>query len=101
MPEEQQEEGNVVLRRACRRLTRQQCYNQKVTCICHFHAEQGTRMAKAAVVKAAAEGLISMTMEDYMSVSKLSMRFYVAANLQLHYLFFKMSFDFSGYAPLV
>ena len=46
-------------------------------------------MTKAAIVRTAAAGLIDMTMEDYMSVSKLSMRFYVAAKLQLHYLFFK------------
>jgi len=82
---EDRERANVVLRNACRRLTRQQWYNQKHTCIGHFHAEQGKRMTKAEIVRAAPE----MTMEDYMSVSKLSMRFYVAANLQLHYLFFK------------
>ena len=101
MADEHQDQANVVLRRACRRLTRQQWYNQKITCIAHFHAEHGTRMTKAAIVRTAAAGLIDMTMEDYMSVSKLSIRFYVVANLQLHYLFFIMSFDFLGYAPLV
>jgi hypothetical protein len=39
--------------------------------------------------KRAKKEMPEMTVEDYMSVSKLSMRFYVAGKLQLHYLFFK------------
>lgn len=75
----------MVLRRACKRLTRQQWYNQKHTCIAHFFAEKGKRITKAETVRLAPQ----MTMDAYMSVSKLSMRFNVPANLQLHYLFFK------------
>ena len=85
MAVEDRERANVVLRNACRRLTRQQWYNQKHTCVNHFMAEQGKRARKHDNVKA----MPVMTKEDYLSVSKLSMRFYVAAKLQLHYLFFK------------
>ena len=83
MSVEDRDRANVVLRNACRKLTWQLWYNQKHTCIGHFHAEQGKRKKKAENVQATPE----MTYDDYMSVSKLSMRFYVAANLQLHYLF--------------
>jgi hypothetical protein len=49
-------------------------------------AEQGKKAKKHETVRGLTE---KMTKEDFMSVSKLSMRFYVAARLQLHYLFFK------------
>ena len=67
--------GKAVLTRACQRLTRQQWYNQKHTCIGHFKAEQGTRVKKADNIREDTQ----LTMDDYMKVSKLSMRFYVAA----------------------
>ena len=85
MADEHRERANAVLARACQRLTRQQWYNQKHTCVGHFMAEQGKRVRKADIVAAMPE----MTKDDYMTVSKLSMSFYVAAKLQLHYLFFK------------
>jgi hypothetical protein len=70
---------------ACQKLTRQQWYNQKHTSANQFMSEQGKRAKKHDNVRNPPK----MTKEDYMSVSKLSIRFYVAAKLQLHYLFFK------------
>jgi hypothetical protein len=67
--------GKAVLTRACQRLTRQQWYNQKHTCIGHFKAEQGTRVKKADNIRDDPQ----LTKEDYLKVSKYSMRLYVAA----------------------
>jgi hypothetical protein len=67
--------ANDVLAKACQRLTRHQWYNQKHTCIGHFKAEHGKRIKKDENIKEDPE----MTKHDYMRVSKLSMRFYVAA----------------------
>ena len=36
----------------------------------------------------------AMTLEEYMSVSKMSMKFYIAAKLPLHYL--ELNITFSG-----
>jgi hypothetical protein len=48
-------------------------------------AEHGKRVKKCDNILEPPE----MTLDAYRNVSKLSMRFYVAAKLQLHYLFFK------------
>ena len=72
------------LRAACVRLTRQQWYNQKHTAANHFMFERGKRAKKEDNVKEPPQ----MTVSDYMSVSKLSMGFYIAAKLPLRYLFF-------------
>ena len=85
MAPEHKEKADVVLRNACRKLARQLWYNQN-TCIGHFYAEKGIRYSKPDIVRGKAPML---TEEEYMKVSKLSMRLSVAANLQLHYLFFK------------
>ena len=71
---------------ACKKLIRQQWYNSKHLAINHFNANKGKRTTKADNVGALEE---KMTVEDNMTVSKLSMRFYVVAKLQLHYLFLK------------
>ena len=84
--DEHNEKADVVLRNACRKLTRQRWYNQNITFIGHFYAEKGIRYTKPEIIRGKAP---MMTTEEYMSVSKLSMRFSVGANLQLHYLFFK------------
>ena len=86
MADEHKEKANVVLRNACLKLTRQQWYNQNITCIGHFYAEKGIRYTKPQILRGEAP---QMTTDVYMSVSKLSIRFSVGANLQLHYLFFK------------
>ena len=65
-------------------MTRQQFYNIKHTAINHFTSEKlGKTSLKHEIVDAPPE----MTVEDFMSVSKLSIRLHVV-KLQLHYLFF-------------
>jgi hypothetical protein len=83
--EEDRATTDGVLLRACRRLTRQQWYNQKHTCIAHYMTEQGKRVKKRDNIAEPPE----MMLDAYRSVSTLSMRFYVVSKLQLHYLFFK------------
>jgi len=78
------------------RLTRQQFYNQRLTSSNQFTYEKtGKRASKAENVKNA----MKMTKEDYMSVSKLSMKFYIAAKLQLHYLILNIIFRFCPTGP--
>lgn len=84
MLDEDRADADKCLRGACMRLTRQIFYNQKHTCISAFCAERGKRAKKEDNVKDPPE----MTVEDYMTVSKLTMRFYIAAKLPLHDLFF-------------
>ena len=72
----------MTLEGACKKLARQQFYNVKHTSVNHYSSE---KLCKTAPKH---EEPPDMTMEDYMSVSKLSMRLHVAAKLQLHYLFF-------------
>ncbi|XP_071674523.1 uncharacterized protein [Lolium perenne] len=62
---EHKERADVVLRNMCRKLTRQQWYNQRITCIGHFYAEQGVRYTKPEIVQGLAP---AMTIEDFMSV---------------------------------
>lgn len=67
----------------CTRLTRQQFYNQKHTSANQFTYEKTGKRAKKA------ENVLTtqkMTKEDFMAVSKLSMKFYIAAKLPLHYI---------------
>ena len=82
MPEDDMETDKT-LRAACVRLTRQQWYNQKHTAANHFMSERGKRAKKEDNVKEPPQ----MTVSDYISVSKLSIGFYIAAKLPLHYLF--------------
>nr|XP_051228975.1 uncharacterized protein LOC127346744 [Lolium perenne] len=49
----------------CRKLTRQQWYNQRITCIGHFYAEQGVRYTKPEIVQGLAP---AMTIDEFMSV---------------------------------
>nr|XP_051191197.1 uncharacterized protein LOC127304598 [Lolium perenne] len=63
---EHKERADVVLRNMCRKLTRQQWYNQRITCIGHFYAEQGVRYTKPEIVQGLAP---AMTIDDFMSVS--------------------------------
>ncbi|XP_071683401.1 uncharacterized protein [Lolium perenne] len=44
---EHKERADVVLRNMCRKLTRQQWYNQRITCIGHFYALSGRKVHKA------------------------------------------------------
>lgn len=63
---EHKERADVILRAMCRKLTRQQWYNQRITCIGHFYAEQGVRYTKPEIVQGLAP---PMKIEDFMSVS--------------------------------
>ncbi|KAK1663394.1 hypothetical protein QYE76_051553 [Lolium multiflorum] len=62
---EHKERADVILRAMCRKLTRQQWYNQRITCISHFYAEQGVRYAKPEIVQVLAP---PMKIEDFKSV---------------------------------
>ena len=83
--DDQRESADKTLLGACRKMTRQQWYNRKHTAVAHFMAEKGEKVTKHDLVRK----MPNVTKEDLMLVSKLSMRFYVPAKLQLHYLFLK------------
>ena len=73
-------------------------YNHKVTSASHFWDDRGVRVRKEDIVDRNPNPEYSMTPEEYMSVSKMSMRFYIAAKLPLHCL--ELSIAFSGYTRL-
>lgn len=96
MLDEHREEAASTLRAHCVRLARQQFYNQKHTSANQFTYEKtGKRAKKADNVKTAK----TMTKEDYISVTKLSMKFYIATKLPLHYLFLNCIFRLSPTGP--
>ena len=85
MAPEQQEAADKTLWNHCKRLTNQQFYNQAHTARSQFSAAiSGKPSPKHENVKSRS----TMSAEQYDEVSKLSMRFYVDAKLQLHHLFF-------------
>jgi hypothetical protein len=84
---EMKETADRTLVGACKKLIRQQWYNSKHYAVNHFNASRGVRTTKAQNVEAPEE--VKMTVDDYVAVSKLSMRFYVVAKFQLHYVFLK------------
>ena len=85
MASEQQEAANKALRNHCKRLTHQQFYNQGHTARSQYNtAKSGKPSPKHENVKSHT----TMSEDEYDEVSKLSMRFYVDAKLQLHHLFF-------------
>ena len=69
---------------ACKKMTWQQIYNAKYTCINHFTSE---KFSKTSLKHDVVEEPPEMTVDDFMSVSKLSIKLHVV-KLQLHYLFF-------------
>jgi hypothetical protein len=58
-------------------------------------AERGERIHKEDTVGKNPKPQYAMLVDDYMSVSKMSIRFYIAAKLQLHYI--ELSIAFSNY----
>ena len=98
MDEEEQGKADRTLLGACVKLTPQVWYNQKVTAASHFWADRGVRVKKEDIVGKRPNPEYNMTLEEYMSVSKMSMRFYIAAKLPLYYL--ELSIAFSGYPRL-
>ena len=95
MAEEDKETADMTLLGACERLTPQVWYNHKVTAASHFWADRGVKVTKKDIVGKTQNPDYAMTLDEYMSVSKMSMRFYIAAKLPLHYL--ELSIAFSGY----
>ena len=98
MDEEDKETADRTLLRACEKMTPQVWYNQRVTAASHFWADKGVKVKKDDIVGKTPKPEYAMTLDDYMSVSKMSMRFYIAAKLPLHYL--ELSIAFSGYPRL-
>ena len=94
MDPELETKARLTLRAACERLTPQQWYNQKVTSASAFWANKGKRVKKEYYVGNEPTEEWAMTIEEYISVSKMSMRFYIAAKFPLDYL--ELSIAFSG-----
>lgn len=94
MDEEDSDRANRNLLRACEKLTPQVWYNHKATAASHYWAQRGVRVKKEDIVGPNPNPEYAMTLDEYMSVSKMSMRFYIAAKLLLHYL--ELIIAFSG-----
>jgi hypothetical protein len=86
--------ANATLLAACVKLTPQAWYNQKITSVSHYWAERGVRVYKEDIVGPKRKPERFLTLEQYESVSKMSMRFYIVAKLPLHNL--ELSIAFSG-----
>jgi hypothetical protein len=84
---EMKETADRNLVRSCKKLIRQQWYNAKHYAINHFQAKKGVRSTKADNVENKED--LEMTVDDYVVVSELSMRFYVVAKFQLRNVFLK------------
>ena len=98
MAPEDEVRANQTLLAACRRLTPQVWYNHKATAASQFWSRRGKRVHKEDIVGPNPKVEFAMTFDEYMSVSKMSMRFYIAAKLLLHYL--ELNLAFSG-CPLL
>ena len=90
---EEQEAADKTLRNHCKRICNQQFYNQGNTARSQYNtAVSGKPLPKHEIVKSRT----TMTAEQYDEVSKLSMRFYVDAKLQLQSFVLHMTIGFSG-----
>ena len=93
MVPEDQEKADKALQSHCKRLTHQQFYNQGNTARSQYNtAVSGKPLPKHEIVKSQT----TMTAEQFDEVSKLSMRFYVDAKLQLQSFVLHMAIGFSG-----
>jgi hypothetical protein len=90
--EEDKEKVDMTLLGACEKLTPQVWYIQMVTTASHFRAERGKRVKKEDIVGKNPNPNYEMSLDDFMSVSKTSMRSYIAAKLPLHYLELSIAF---------
>ena len=93
MDPEHKDLADMNLLRACQKLTPQVWYNHKAMAASHFWAQRGVRVKKEDIVGPNPKTEYAMTFDEYMSVSKMSMRFYIAAKLLLHYLELKIAFS--------
>jgi hypothetical protein len=92
--EEDAQRADRTLLGACEKLTLQVWYNHKVTTASQFWAERGKRVKKEDIVGRNPNPDFEMSLDDFMSVSEMLMRSYIAVNLSLHYL--ELSIAFSG-----
>jgi hypothetical protein len=79
---------------ACDKLTSQVWYNQKLTAASHFRGEKGKRVKNEDIVGRNPNPDYAMLLDDFMSMSEILMRSYIAAKLPLYYL--ELSITFSG-----
>jgi hypothetical protein len=84
--EKDKQKAEQTLLGACEKLTPQVLYNQKVTVASHFWAKRGKRVKKEDIVCRNPNPDYAMSLDDFMSVSEMLMRSYIAAKLPLHYL---------------
>ena len=89
-----EERAKIHLHLAAERLTPQIWYNQKATSANQFWSQRGMKVLKEDIVGPDPKPQFLMTLDEYMSVSKMSMRFYIATKLPLHYL--ELSIAISG-----
>jgi hypothetical protein len=82
--EEDTQKADRTLLGACEKLTPQVWYNQKVTATSHFWTERGKRVKKEDIVGRNPNPDYAMLLDDFLSVSEMLMRSYIAAKLPLH-----------------
>ena len=92
--EEVQRKADRNLLMMCERLAGQLLYNQRVTATSTYWRNRGVNIKKKHIVGEEKLPDYVMTLDKYMSVSTMSIRFYIAAKLPLHHL--ELSIAFSG-----
>ena len=90
--EEVQREADKILPKLCEKLASQMLYNQRITSTSTYWANRGVRVRKKDIVGETAKAEYVMDLEKYMSVSTMSIRFYIDAKLPLHYLELSIAF---------
>jgi hypothetical protein len=90
--EEDAQRANRTLLRACDKLTPQVWYNHKVTAASQFWAERGKRVKKEDIFGRNPNPDLEMSLDDFMLVSGMLMRSYIAVKLPLHYLELSIAF---------
>ena len=93
MAPEHKDLADATLLGACEKLTPQQFYNAKVTTVSHYWADRGIRVYKEDIFSNKRKPERALTLDQYVSVSKMSMRFYIPAKLPLHHLELSIAFS--------
>ena len=91
---EEEQKAARTLVGACVKLAPQLWYNHKVAAATTFWRSKDERVTKRDIVGEHRDPEKALKLEDYMSVSIMSIRFYIVAKLPLHYL--ELSIAFSG-----
>jgi hypothetical protein len=92
--EEDAQRADQTLLGACEKLKPRVWYNHKVTTASQFWAERRKRVKKEDIVGRNPNPDFEIPLDDFMSVSEILMRSYIAVKLPLHYL--ELSIAFSG-----